>query len=302
MRARIVEVGPRDGLQNEAAMVPTEAKVAFVDALSRAGPDEIEVSAFVSPRWIPQLADAGEVFGRIARAPGIVYSALVPNEQGLERALAARVDKIAVFTAASETFNRRNINATIEESVARFAPVVPRARDAGLAVRGYVSTAFWCPYEGRIAPAAVVAVVRRLLDVGVDEVSIGDTIGHAVPAEVHALLDALLDVVPPGRVAMHFHDTRGSAVANALASWERGITAFDASAGGVGGCPYAPGAAGNVATEDLVEALRRAGAEVSVDLSALRAASELLSAALGRTLRPRGGATASPPGGSAPAP
>jgi hydroxymethylglutaryl-CoA lyase len=186
---------------------------------------------------------------------------------------------------------------------------VPRARAAGLAVRGYVSTAFWCPYEGRIQPAAVAAIARQLLDVGVDEISIGDTIGRAVPAEVHALLDVLLDAVPRERVAMHFHDTRGAAVANAIASWERGITAFDASAGGVGGCPYAPGASGNVATEDLVEALRRAGAEVSADLSALRTASELLSAALGRPPRPRAGGTPSrpagppsPPGGSAPAP
>ena len=287
MNVRIVEMAPRDGLQNEKALVPTDVKVAFVDALSAAGYDEIEVSAFVSPRWIPQLADAAEVFGRIRRRDGVVYSALVPNEQGLERALAARVGKIAVFTAASETFNRKNINATIAESIERFVPVVPRARASGLRVRGYVSTAFWCPYEGRIEPAAVVDVVKRLMDLGVDEISIGDTIGKAVPGEVHALLDLLLDVLAPDRIAMHFHDTYGTAVANALAAFERGIALFDASAGGVGGCPYAPGASGNVATEDLARALTRSGAAVALDLGAVRAASDLLAAALGHPLRSR---------------
>ena len=300
MRVRIVEVGPRDGLQNETGAIPTETKVAFVDALSRAGLDEIEVSAFVSPKWVPQLADAGEVFRRIERAPGVTYSALVPNEQGLDRAIAAGAGKIAVFTAASETFNRRNINATIAESIARFAPVVPRARAAGLPVRGYVSTAFWCPYEGRVEPGAVVAVAAKLLELGVEEISIGDTIGRAAPAEVHALLDRLLEVVPGERIAMHFHDTYGAAVANVLASRERGIATFDASAGGVGGCPYAPGAAGNIATEDLVSALRRSGAGVSVDLDRVRAASALLSAVLGRPLGPRVRGPAAPPEGSAP--
>ncbi len=302
MNVRIVEVGPRDGLQNEKATLPTETKIAFVDALSRAGYDEIEVSAFVSPRWVPQLADAEAVFRGIARAPGVLYAALVPNEQGLDRALEAGAGKIAVFTAASETFNRRNINASIEESIARFAPVVPRARAAGLPVRGYVSTAFWCPYEGRVEPPAVVDVARRLLDLGVEELSIGDTIGKAVPAEVHALLDLLLDVAPQDAIAMHFHDTYGTAVANALASYERGITVFDASAGGVGGCPYAPGAAGNVATEDLVLALRGSGATVSVDLERVRTASSLLASALGRPLRSRARGAPAPPGGSAPAP
>ena len=287
MIVRIVEMAPRDGLQNEKAVVPTETKAAFVDALSAAGYDEIEVSAFVSPKWIPQLADAEEVFGRIQRREGVVYSALVPNEQGLERALKARVGKIAVFTAASETFNRKNINASIAESIERFVPVVPRAQAAGLHVRGYVSTAFWCPYEGKIEPGAVVDVVKRLLDLGVDEVSIGDTIGKAVPVEVHALLDLLLDALAQDRIAMHFHDTYGTAVANALAAYERGIAIFDASAGGVGGCPYAPGAAGNVATEDLAWALTRSGATVTLDLEKVRAASDLLAGALGRPLRSR---------------
>ena len=280
-------MAPRDGLQNEKAIVPTETKAAFVDALSAAGYDEIEVSAFVSPKWIPQLADAEEVFGRIQRREGVVYSALVPNEQGLTRALKARVGKMAVFTAASETFNRKNINASIAESIERFVPVVPRAQAAGLHVRGYVSTAFWCPYEGKIEPGAVVDVVKRLIDLGVDEISIGDTIGKAVPLEVHALLDLLLDALAQDRIAMHFHDTYGTAVANALAAYERGIAIFDASAGGVGGCPYAPGAAGNVATEDLAWALTRSGATVALDLEKVRAASDLLAGALGRPLRSR---------------
>jgi hydroxymethylglutaryl-CoA lyase len=287
VNVRIVEVGPRDGLQNESRAIPTDVKVALVDALSEAGYDEIEVSAFVSPKWVPQLADAADVFARIRRRPGVIYAALVPNEQGLERALEAKAGKIAVFTAASETFNRKNINAGIEESIARFAPVVPRALQAGVRVRGYISTAFWCPYEGKIDPAAVVPVAKRLLDLGVEEISIGDTIGKAVPEEVHALLDRLLDALPQDQIALHFHDTYGTAVANALAAYARGITTFDASAGGVGGCPYAPGAAGNVATEDLVWALRRSGAEIAIDLEKVSAASDLLASALGRKLPSR---------------
>jgi hydroxymethylglutaryl-CoA lyase len=287
VRVRIVEVGPRDGLQNEKGFVPTNAKIALVDALSDAGYDEIEVSAFVSPKWVPQLADAEEVFARIKRRQGVAYSALVPNEQGLERALAARAGKIAVFTAASESFNRKNINASIAESIERFAPVIPRAHLEGIPVRGYVSTAFWCPYEGKIDPAAVTRVAKRLLDLGVDEISIGDTIGKAVPVEVHALLDRLLDVVPQDSLAMHFHDTFGTAVANAVAAYERGITIFDASVGGVGGCPYAPGAAGNVATEDLFWALTRSGGSIPLDLERVHAASDLLASALGRPLRSR---------------
>ena len=286
-QVRIVEVGPRDGLQNEKDLIPTDAKVAFVDALSEAGYQDIEVSAFVSPTWVPQLADAAEVFARIRRKDGVRYSALVPNEKGLDRALEARVQGIAVFTAASETFNRKNINASIAESIERFQPVVPRAKREGLFVRGYVSTAFWCPYEGRIGPRAVTDVVRRLLDLDVDEISIGDTIGKAVPSEVDDLLDVLLDALPQERVAMHFHDTYGTAVANALAAYDRGITIFDASAGGVGGCPYAPGAAGNIATEDLIWALTRSGASTGIDLSRLSAASDLLASALGRPLRSR---------------
>lgn len=276
---RIVEVGPRDGLQNEQAVIPTEAKVAFVDALGATGVSEIEVSSFVSPKWVPQLADAEEVFRRIRRAKGVVYSALVPNEMGLERARAAKVDKVAVFTAASETFNRKNINASIAESIERFRPVV---RTAGVPVRAYVSTAFWCPYEGRIAPVAVVDVVRRLADLGVNEISIGDTIGKAVPDEVLALLKVLLPSAVP--IALHFHDTYGHAVENAVCAWkEFKIDVFDSSAGGLGGCPYAPGASGNVATEALVAALPGTG----VDLEALRRASALIASHVGPARRPR---------------
>ena len=253
---RIVEVGPRDGLQNEKATLPTATKVAFIDALSEAGLDEIEASAFVSPKWIPQLADAEQVFAQIVRRPGVVYSALVPNEQGLERALRAKADKVAVFTAASETFNLKNINASIAGSIERFKPVVAGAKTAGLPVRGYVSTAFVCPYEGPIKPEQVLPVVEALAELGIEDISIGDTIGKATPADVDALLDQLLPRIPAEQLALHFHDTYGHAVENVIAGYKRGIEAFDASAGGLGGCPYAPGAAGNVATEAVVKALR----------------------------------------------
>jgi hydroxymethylglutaryl-CoA lyase len=287
VKVRITEVGPRDGLQNEAKTIPTEVKVRFVDALSEAGYEEIEVSAFVSPERIPQLADAEDVFARIERRAGTLYSALVPNERGLARALGANVGKVSVFTAASETFNRKNVNASIAESIERFKPVVEGARGASIPVRGYVSTAFWCPYEGPIAPERVVDVVKRLTDLGVDEISLGDTIGKAVPSEVMTLLDRLLDHVDQDRLVMHFHDTYGTAIANVLASYERGISAFDSSAGGVGGCPFAPGASGNVATEDVIWALTRSGATLAPDLDRVRAASDLLAAALERPLRSR---------------
>ena len=283
---RLVEMGPRDGLQNEARHVPAAVKVAFIDALSQSGLPEIEVSAFVSARAIPQLADAEEVFAAIARRPGVIYSALVPNERGLERALEARADKVAVFTAASETFNRHNIHAGIQESFERFKPVIDGAGKAGVQVRGYVSTAFWCPYEGKIAPERTVEVCRRLADMGVGEISVGDTIGKAVPGEVNALLDLLLVVVPASRIAMHFHDTYGHAIENVLASCSRGMTIFDASTGGIGGCPYAPGATGNVSMERVIDALRGAGEAIEVDLSALTRARGVISPSLGRTLAP----------------
>jgi len=250
-RIRIVEVGPRDGLQNEARFVPTEVKIAFVDALSECGFEEIEVSSFVSPKWVPQLADAAEVFAGIRRKPGVVYMALVPNQAGLERAQRARADKVAVFTAASETFSRRNTNASIAETLERFRPVVA---NAGRPVRGYVSTAFHCPFEGPIAPVQVLPVAQALLDLGCAELSIGDTIGTATPEEVQRLFGQLLDICPADRLAAHFHDTYGNAVTNARTAARLGIATFDSSAGGIGGCPYAPGAPGNVATEALLAA------------------------------------------------
>lgn len=280
---RLVEVGPRDGLQTAGSAVPTTAKVAFVDALSLSGLREIETGAFVSPKAVPEMADSAEVFARIARREGVTYSALVPNEKGLERALEAKAGKISVFTAASETFNQKNINASIAESIDRFLPLLTPARKAGLPLRAYVSTAFFCPFEGRVSPAAVVDVVKRLEELAFDEYSIGDTIGRASPDDVRALLDELLKVVPAEKAFLHFHDTYGMAVANALAAWEEyAVSGFDASTGGVGGCPYAPGATGNVAMEDLVFAFAASGGETGVDLKALQAAARGLAAAMGR--------------------
>jgi len=264
---KIVEVGPRDGLQNEPAPVPTDVKIAFVDTLSGAGIDEIEVSAFVSPRWIPQLDDADDVFRRISRSPSVVYSALVPNEKGFERAMAAGVDKIAIFTGASETFNQKNINTSIDGSFKRFRPVVERARRAGLPVRGYVSAAFWCAFEGKTPPESTIDVTQKLLDLGVAEVSISDTMGKATPDDVERLLDLLIPKVSVERIAMHFHDTYENGVDNVLASLAYGIQIFDTSAGGLGGCPYAPGASGNVSTESIVTALNGVGEFVDVDVN-----------------------------------
>ncbi|GIW54105.1 MAG: hydroxymethylglutaryl-CoA lyase [Nitrospiraceae bacterium] len=285
---RIIEVGPRDGLQNEPGSVPTADKIAFIDALSRTGVVEIEVGSFVSPAAVPQLADTDEVFRKIERVPGVIYSALVPNERGLERARAVSAQKIAVFTAASETFTQRNIKATIRESLARFRPVVAGAKRDGMIVRGYVSTAVFCPYEGRIAPTRVTEVMKGLLDLGVDEISLGDTIGKASPADVRRLLDAALPCLSRDRLSLHFHDTYGMAVANALTAWwEYGVEAFDGSAGGLGGCPYAPGASGNVATEDLVYALKASGATVPVEETKVVAAARRLIGHLGRGLTSR---------------
>lgn len=285
---RITEVGPRDGLQSEPGLVPTEAKVAFINALSHTGVAEIEAGSFVSPHAIPQLADSDEVFRRIERVPGVVYSALVPNERGLERARAAAVRKVAVFTAASDTFARNNIRASIVESIERFRPVVAGAKRDGLSVRGYISTAMFCPYEGRIEPARVTDVMKRLLDLGVEELSLGDTIGKASPTDVRRLLDAALLLASAGRLSLHFHDTYGMAVANALTAWwDYGVEAFDSSAGGLGGCPYAPGASGNVATEDLVYALKASGATVPVDETAVVAAARQIAGHLDHPLMSR---------------
>ena len=275
---RIIEVGPRDGLQNEPGVIPTERKIAFVNALSRTGVTEIEAGSFVSPKAVPQLADSDEVFRKIERMPGVVYSALVPNERGLERARTVAAQKIAVFTAASESFTQRNVHATVHESIERFQPVVSGAKRDGMAVRGYISTVVFCPYEGRIEPIRVAEVMKRLLALGVDEISLGDTIGKASPSDIRKLLDTLLPHIARERVSLHCHDTYGMAIANALTAWwDYGIEAFDSSAGGLGGCPYAPGASGNVATEDLVFALKASGAIVPVDEMKIMAACRQLS-------------------------
>ena len=266
---KIVEVGPRDGLQNETEIVPSDAKVAFVDALSESGVSEIEVSAFVSSKMIPQLKDAATVFENIQRKKGVIYSALVPNSKGLDRAVDAGADKISVFTAVSETFNQKNINTTVDGSLGRFRPVVRRAKELGLPVRGYLSTAFWCAFEGKMVPGAVVKLARRLIDMGIDEVSISDTIGKATPDEVATLMDVLLPNVPPEHIAVHFHDTYGRGVANVLRAVSYGIQIVDASVGGLGGCPFAPGATGNIATEEVVAALMKAGKTVAVDTERL---------------------------------
>jgi hydroxymethylglutaryl-CoA lyase len=281
---RIIEVGPRDGLQNEPGVIPTEHKIAFVNALSRTGVMEIEAGAFVSPKAVPQLADSDEVFRKIERMPGVIYSALVPNERGLERARTVAAQKIAVFTAASETFSQRNIHATMLDSIERFTPVVSGAKRDGMAVRGYISTVVFCPYEGRIEPTRVVEVMKRLLGLGVDEISLGDTIGKASPSDIRKLLDTLLPHIAHDRVSLHCHDTYGMAIANVLTAWwDYGIEAFDSSAGGLGGCPYAPGASGNVATEDLVFALKASGATVPVDETKIMAACQQLNGELRRS-------------------
>lgn len=286
-RVTLYEVGPRDGLQNMDTAVEVEVKVRFVDALAAAGLQAIEVGAFVSAKAVPQMADTEAVYAQLRRREGVRYPALVPNERGLDAALAAGVREIAVFTAASETFNRKNINAGIAESIDRFRPVVRRARAAGMRVRGYVSTCFGCPYEGAVDPQRVRDVTRDLLELGVDEVSLGDTIGVAVPTQVDAVLELLLAEFQRDTLALHFHDTRGMAVANVVQALRRGMYIFDSSAGGLGGCPYAPGATGNVATEDLVYALHSMGIETNVDLDRLVDASLVIEDRLGAPLPSR---------------
>ena len=282
---RIYEVGPRDGLQNETAPIATEAKLRFIDLLADAGLREIEATSFVSPTAIPQLADADELMSRLERRVGLRYPVLVPNLRGLERAEAAGADAVCVFTAASEPFTRANINMTIAESIDAFKPVLARARERGWWTRGYVSTAFGCPYQGDVGEAAVVGVALQLLELGVEELSIGDTIGVAGPADVRRVVGALLGAgVDAERLAMHFHDTRGTALADVSAALDLGIRCFDASTGGTGGCPYAPGAAGNLATEDLVYMLDREGLSHGVDLDAVLVAARHVSGTLGRTL------------------
>lgn len=273
---KIVEVGPRDGLQNEKVTIPTQAKIDYITALADAGLRVIEAGAFVSPKWVPQMADTAEVYAEIPKDPGVEYPVLVPNMRGLERAIEAGVKSIAIFTAASDTFNKRNINMSIDQSFENYAPVAARARAEGIRIRGYVSTGFGCPYEGDVPPEKVLEVSARLLDLGCYEVSVGDTIGVGTPMQVQGVIGMLLQVIPAPRLAMHFHDTRGTALANTLASLEMGITTYDASSGGLGGCPYAPGASGNMATEDLVYMLDRMGIDTGVDMNRLVHASWII--------------------------
>jgi len=286
-RVTVVEVGPRDGLQNEAATVSTADKVTFVDRLSDAGFPAIEVSAFVNPARVPQMSDAADVFQRIARRPGTRYTALVPNLAGLERAAEAGLSEIAIFAAASESFSRANINRGIDDSLSAYAAVCERAHTSGIRVRGYLSTAFGCPYEGRVPPERVAALSARLLDMGVYEVAVSDTIGVAHPGQVAIVLDTVSGTVSLDRIALHFHDTRGTALANVLTAMTLGISTFDASAGGLGGCPYAPGASGNLATEDLIYMLDGLGVDTGVSLARLVDASRFIESKLGHPLPSR---------------
>ncbi len=272
---RIFEMAPRDGLQNEKRFVPTQDKIRLIDLLSRCGFDRIEATSFVSPRWVPQLADAAEVMAGIVRHPGVGYAALVPNLKGYEAARAARVDEVAVFASASEGFSRKNINCSIAESLDRFGPVLAAAASDGVAVRGYVSCVTDCPYDGPVAPAAVAHVAGELIAMGCYEVSLGDTIGHATPATTMAMLDAVLGAAPAERLAGHYHDTMGQALGNIEVSLQAGLRTFDAAVGGLGGCPYAPGAKGNVDTLAVDSLLRRLGFATGLDVDLLEQAAVL---------------------------
>ncbi len=283
-RVTVVEVGPRDGLQSQGAVITADQKVEFVNRLGASGLPVIEVGAFVSPKWVPQMADSDEVLRRITRREGTRYPVLVPNETGLDRAIEAGAREIAVFTAASETFSQRNTNASIAGTIDRFRPVTERAAAEGIRVRGYVSTCFGCPYEGAVEPAQVLAVVRLLDGIGVEEFSIGDTIGVAGPGDIRTVFGMLLGEFPAPRLALHAHDTWGTALVNCHAAWESGIGIFDTSAGGVGGCPYAPGATGNLATEDLVYLFDSLGVRTGVDVDRVAEASAYLEGVLGTPL------------------
>ena len=274
-KVEIFEVGPRDGLQNEKRRIPTAEKIALVDCLSGAGFRRIECASFVSPKWVPQMADSGAVLAGIDRAEGVSYAALTPNLRGLEGALAARADEVAIFGSASEGFSKANINASIAESLARFRPVAEAARAAGLPVRGYVSCVVECPYDGAVAPDAVARVARALLDMGCYEISLGDTVGRATPEGIAAMLEAVTAQVPAARLAGHYHDTGGRALDNIEVSLERGLRVFDAAVGGLGGCPYAPGAAGNVATEAVAARLEALGYETGLDRGVIATAAEM---------------------------
>jgi hydroxymethylglutaryl-CoA lyase len=284
-RARIVEVGPRDGLQNEPSPVSADVKAQLIERLIEAGVRHVEAASFVSPKWVPQMADGAQVLERVlplARRTHTTLSALVPNMKGLEAALVSQVDEVAVFAAASESFSQKNINCSIDESIARFEPVLAAAREAKLPVRGYVSCVLGCPFEGEIAPQAVARVAKRLFELGCHEISLGDTIGAGTPEKTRAMLEACLAHMPADALAGHFHDTFGMAAANVYAALQCGVAVFDSSVSGIGGCPYSPGATGNVATEDVVYLCEGMGIETGIDLEKLAQAGAFISAALGR--------------------
>lgn len=288
-RVKIVEVAPRDGLQNEKAFIDTAVKVELVDRLAAAGFQNVEAASFVSPKWVPQMADGAEVMARITRRPGTRYSALTPNLKGFEAARAAGVDEVVIFSAASEAFAQKNINRSIAESIARFEPVAQAAREAGIRLRGSISCALGCPYQGEVPASAAVDVARRFLALGCDEIDVADTIGVATPAKVRAVMDAVTQSVDPARIAAHFHDTYGQAVANIVAALETGITIVHSSVAGLGGCPYARGATGNVATEDVLYLLRGLDIDTGVDLDAVVDTGQWISAHLDRKSASRAG-------------
>ncbi|VFR28163.1 Hydroxymethylglutaryl-CoA lyase [plant metagenome] len=288
-RVKIVEVAPRDGLQNEKAFIDTAIKVELVDRLAAAGFQNVEAASFVSPKWVPQMADGAEVMARITRRPGTLYSALTPNLKGFEAARAAGVDEVVIFSAASEAFAQKNINCSIAESIARFEPVAQAAREAGIRLRGSISCALGCPYQGEVPASAAVDVARRFLALGCDEIDVADTIGVATPAKVRAVMDAVTQSVDPARIAAHFHDTYGQAVANIVAALETGITIVHSSVAGLGGCPYARGATGNVATEDVLYLLRGLDIDTGVDLDAVVDTGQWISAHLDRKSASRAG-------------
>lgn len=279
---KIVEVGPRDGLQDESRYVPVETKLRLIDRLAGCGLPVVEATSFVSPRWVPQLADAEDLMAGLKRRPGVHYPVLVPNEKGYERARAAGADEVAVFSAASEEFNRRNINCSIEQSFERFRPVLERARADSVRVRGYISCVLGCPYQGKVPVSDVVRVAEALLSSGCEEISLGDTIGVGTPASTGPMLDAVLGVVPAEHLAVHLHDTYGQALANILVALDKGVRVIDSSVAGLGGCPYARGATGNVATEDVVYMLEGMGMETGVDLKALSRVGNWIAGKLGR--------------------
>lgn len=281
-KVRMVEVGPRDGLQNEPDRVPLETKVALIDRLGATGLAIIEAGSFVSPKWVPQMADSAEVLKAVSRRPGVIYTVLTPNMEGYERARTAKADEVAVFGAASESFSRRNTNCSIDEGLSRFRPVCEQATADGIRVRGYVSCVLGCPYEGEVAPAAVADVAGALFDMGCYEVSLGDTIGHGTPAKAQAMVSAVVERVPIERIGAHFHDTYGQALANLLAVMELGVATIDSSVAGLGGCPYAKGASGNVASEDVLYMLNGLDIQTGIDLDALIETGNFISAALER--------------------